>query len=126
MNLQLCTSVLLLTALLGSGPLVPQAVLAASSPDEEPLFHLMAHSVEVEGEARAYFTYYPQGREPDQVGPLLLLVSRGEDGVLAWVQRMGLLEIAAAEGTPLVLLDEPTLRDQRVLTRVLNEALGQT
>ena len=76
--------------------------------------------------AHAYFTYYPQGREPDQVGPLLLLVSQGEDGVLAWAQRMGLLDTAAAANTPAVLLDEPTLRDQRVLTRVLNEALGQT
>ena len=76
--------------------------------------------------AHAYFTYYPQGREPDQVGPLLLLVSRGEDGVLAWAQRTDALEAAAAADTLVVLLDEPTLRDRQVLAQVLNEALGQT
>ena len=126
MKLQLPTSVLLLTALLGLGPFAPPASLAASASEEKPFFYLMAHSVQVEGEARAYFTYRPRKPDLDQDGPLLLLVSRGEDGVLAWAQRTDALEAAAAADTLVVLLDEPTLRDRQVLAQVLNEALGQT
>jgi poly(3-hydroxybutyrate) depolymerase len=119
MKLQLRTLIILLAALLTAGRFVSPAASAASSPEDEPLFHQMAHSVEVEGEARVYFTYRPQGREPNQDEPLLLLVSRDEDGVLAWAQRTGLLEAAEAEGTRLVLIDRLTLRDHEVLNEVL-------
>ena len=112
-----------LAALLGSGPLAPQAALSASAPEEEPVFHLMAHSFEVEGEVTSYFTYRPHTPEADRDEPLLLLVAGDEEGVLAWVQRKGLLETAKAQGRTLLLLDASLLRDRQALDRVLNEFL---
>ena len=109
---------LLFAAVLALFLAAPPRAGSGSGPDEPDPFRLHAHTEQI-GETRvSWFSWAP--RDLASGAPLLVAVSPEGEAALAFASRAGLLEMAAAQGARLVLVDATAAG---ALPRILDEIL---